>query len=106
MSTRQRVIIILLAVMIIALGAGIYWKIRVAKLPIERITPEKPLLYAYLTNAAENWDGFRQSEFWSQIQEIDFGKLMAPLMGPAEFEELMGPAEFEERWRWRKNPRF
>lgn len=89
----KKVIIALLVIMVIALGAGIYWKIKVAKLPIERITPEKPLVYAHLIKPAENWDRFIESKFWSQIREIDFGELMGPVYPEFEAKEAEAKSE-------------
>lgn len=88
----KKAVIALLVILVIGLGAGIYWKVVLAKFPIERMLPQKPLVYTHLSNIGENWESLQQSKFWSKISDIDFGRFSGHTVGE-EKELLRGDLE-------------
>lgn len=68
--------IILAIVLFLLLGGVIFYKIKIAKLPIENILPEGAIVYLRISDIEKRVDEFKTTRLWRNIKNIDVEMLM------------------------------
>ena len=68
--------IILAIVLFLLLGGVVFYKIKIAKLPIENILPEGAIAYLRISDIEKSVDEFKTTRLWRNIKSIDVEMLM------------------------------
>lgn len=71
----KKITFVILAV-ILVLAIGIYYKIKIAKLPIENILPEGAVAYVRISDVEKQIDEFKASKLWRNVSNIDVEMLL------------------------------
>jgi hypothetical protein len=69
-------VVLIAAVVLIALGIGVFFLTRPSSLPMEQFFPSQTLMYVRLSHVQEDLKQYSQSEFWKNISNIDFIKIL------------------------------
>lgn len=72
---KKIIFIILTVVLVLALGI-IYYQIKIAKLPIERVIPEQAIFYVRVSGIEESLQEFKTTRLWWNIRDIDVQLLL------------------------------
>jgi len=74
---RKKKIIVLLSILVVIAGIGVYYyRVRLAKLPIERVTPARPLFYLHIYDVGERIKEIKSTKLWQNIKKIDVEELL------------------------------
>jgi len=68
--------IILAIVLFLVLGGVIFYKVKIAKLPIENVLPEGAIAYLRISDIEKSVDEFKATRLWRNIKNIDVEMLM------------------------------
>lgn len=63
-------------VLSLVLGAVVYYNVKIAKLPIEKILPEGAVVYVQISDIEKRLEEFKTTRLWRNIRDIDVEMLM------------------------------
>lgn len=84
---KKLTFIILAVLLVLALGVGVYYKIKLAKLPIEKILPEGAVLYGRVSGIEKGLQEFKSTRLWWEMKNIDIELLLRKSGLPQEHIE-------------------
>jgi hypothetical protein len=73
---KKTIIVVLVIALVVSLGLGIFYKIKIARLSIENVLPEDVMLFVRISEIEKSLQEFQSTQLWSNIKDIDIELLL------------------------------
>lgn len=73
---KRVIVIVLTAILVLILGIGVYYRIKITKLSIEKVLPADAMCYLRISDIEKSLEEFKTTQLWRNVRDINVELLL------------------------------